>query len=54
MQTILILVAGSMFAVWLGERITEKGLGNGISLLIAVGILSRLPGAFIAEVGKSF
>lgn len=53
-QTILILVAGSMFAVWLGERITEKGLGNGISLLIAVGILSRLPGAFIAEVGKSF
>jgi len=52
MQTILILVAGSMFAVWLGERITEKGLGNGISLLIAVGILSRLPGAFIAEVNK--
>lgn len=53
-QTILILVAGSMFAVWLGERITEKGIGNGISMLIAVGILSRLPGAFIAEVGKSF
>jgi len=53
-QTILVLVAGSMFAVWLGERITEKGIGNGISLLIAVGILSRLPGAFIAEVGKSF
>ena len=53
-QTIIILVAGSMFAVWLGERITEKGIGNGISLLIAVGILSRLPGAFIAEVGKSF
>jgi len=53
-QTIIILVAGSMFAVWLGERITEKGIGNGISLLIAVGILSRLPGGFIAEVGKSF
>ncbi|MEI8192807.1 MAG: preprotein translocase subunit SecY [Flavobacteriia bacterium] len=53
-QTIIILVAGSMFAVWLGERITEKGIGNGISLLIAVGILSRLPGAFIAEVGKTF
>lgn len=53
-QTILILVAGSMFAVWLGERITEKGIGNGISLLIAVGILSRLPGAFTAEIGKSF
>ncbi|MBM3165692.1 MAG: preprotein translocase subunit SecY [Bacteroidetes bacterium] len=53
-QTVIILVAGSMFAVWLGERITEKGIGNGISLLIAVGILSRLPGAFIAEMGKSF
>jgi len=52
-QTIIILVAGSMFAVWLGERITEKGIGNGISLLIAVGILSRLPGAFIAELGQS-
>ncbi|NBP75650.1 MAG: hypothetical protein EBU61_06425, partial [Crocinitomicaceae bacterium] len=52
-QTILILVAGSMFAVWLGERITEKGIGNGISLLITVGILSRLPGAFFAEFGKS-
>ena len=48
-QTILILVAGSMFAVWLGERITEKGIGNGISLLITVGILSRLPSAFISE-----
>ena len=48
-QTIIILVAGSMFAVWLGERITEKGIGNGISLLITVGILSRLPSAFISE-----
>lgn len=52
-QTILILIAGSMFAVWLGERITEKGIGNGVSLLITVGILSRLPGAFFAEFGKS-
>ncbi|MEN9301842.1 MAG: hypothetical protein RL264_271 [Bacteroidota bacterium] len=52
-QTILILVAGSMFAVWMGERITEKGIGNGISLLITVGILSRLPGAFFAEFGQS-
>lgn len=49
-QTILVLIAGSMFAVWLGERITEKGIGNGISLLITVGILARLPQAFIAEV----
>ncbi len=50
-QTILVLVAGSMFAVWLGERITDKGIGNGISLLITVGILARLPQAFIAEIG---
>ncbi len=42
-----------MFAVWLGERITEKGIGNGISLLITVGILSRLPGSFFAEFGAS-
>jgi preprotein translocase subunit SecY len=50
-QTILVLIAGSMFAVWLGERITEKGIGNGISLLITVGILARLPEAFTAEFG---
>lgn len=50
-QTILVLIAGAMFAVWLGERITEKGIGNGISLLITVGILARLPQAFIAEIG---
>lgn len=51
LQTILVLIAGSMFAVWLGERITEKGIGNGISLLITVGILARLPEAFTAEFG---
>lgn len=50
-QTIAVLVAGAMFAVWLGERITEKGIGNGISLLITVGILARLPQSFISEVG---
>jgi preprotein translocase subunit SecY len=50
-QTIIVLVAGAMFAVWLGERITDNGVGNGISLLITVGILSRLPGAFTGEVG---
>lgn len=50
-QTILVLIAGSMFAVWLGERITDKGIGNGISLLITVGILARLPEAFVAEFG---
>ncbi len=52
-QTILVLVAGAMFAVWLGERITEKGIGNGISLLITVGILARLPQAFISEIGTN-
>jgi len=50
-QTILVLISGSMFAVWLGERITDKGIGNGISLLITVGILARLPEAFTAEFG---
>ena len=49
-QTITILIAGSMFAVWLGERITDKGIGNGISLLITVGILARLPESFFGEV----
>ncbi|MFN5415947.1 MAG: preprotein translocase subunit SecY [Flavobacteriia bacterium] len=48
-QSTIVMCAGSMFAVWLGERITDKGIGNGISLLITVGILSRLPQAFIAE-----
>ncbi len=50
-QTILVLISGSMFAVWLCERITDKGIGNGISLLITVGILARLPEAFLAEFG---
>ncbi len=53
-QTIIVLVAGAMFAVWLGERITDNGVGNGISLLITVGILSRLPGAFTAEFGLAW
>ncbi len=48
-QSIIVMVAGAMFAVWLGERITDKGVGNGISLLITVGILARLPEAFMAE-----
>lgn len=50
-QSVLVMVAGSMFAVWLGERITDKGIGNGISLLITVGILARLPQSFLAELG---
>lgn len=48
--SILVLVSGTMFVMWLGERITEKGIGNGISLLIMVGIIARLPFALSAEV----
>lgn len=47
--SIIILVAGSVFAMWLGEKITDKGIGNGISILIMVGILSRLPNALAQE-----
>jgi preprotein translocase subunit SecY len=43
------LVTGTIFAMWLGEKITDKGIGNGISLLIMVGIIARLPQAFIQE-----
>ncbi|MDO4228756.1 MAG: preprotein translocase subunit SecY [Capnocytophaga sp.] len=46
---VLILVTGTIFAMWLGEKITDKGIGNGISLLIMVGIIARLPQAFAAE-----
>lgn len=48
-SNILILTTGTVFAMWLGEKITDKGIGNGVSLLIMVGILSRLPQAFIFE-----
>ena len=45
----LIMAGGSMFVLWLGERITDKGIGNGISFIIMVGIMARLPHAFFAE-----
>ena len=48
-SSVIILVTGTIFAMWLGEKITDKGIGNGISLLIMVGILARLPQAFIQE-----
>ncbi|MBK6398714.1 MAG: preprotein translocase subunit SecY [Bacteroidetes bacterium] len=48
--SIVILVAGTIFVMWLGERITDKGLGNGISLIIMVGIIARLPQSFRDEV----
>jgi preprotein translocase subunit SecY len=47
--TVLILIAGTMFIMWLGERITDKGIGNGISLLIMIGIIAKFPGAFVQE-----
>lgn len=47
--SIFVLTCGTMFVMWLGERITDKGLGNGISLIIMVGIIAQLPLAFIAE-----
>ena len=46
----LILIAGTMFIMWLGEKITDRGIGNGISLIIMIGIVARLPLAFFQEV----
>lgn len=48
----VILLGGTMFVMWLGERITDRGLGNGISLIIMIGIIARLPFALSAEVGE--
>ncbi len=48
-SSMILLTTGTIFAMWLGERITEKGVGNGISLLITVGIMARFPAAFIQE-----
>lgn len=48
----IILAAGSMFILWLGERITDKGIGNGVSLIIMVGIIARLPSAIIEDVAS--
>ena len=50
----IILAAGSMFILWLGERITDKGVGNGISLIIMIGIIARLPQAFMQELSSRF
>ena len=50
----IILSAGSMFILWLGERITDKGVGNGISLIIMIGIIARLPQAFVQELTSRF
>ncbi len=50
MSSVLILVSGTMFVMWLGEKITDRGIGNGISLIIMIGIIARLPFAVGAEV----
>ncbi len=51
-SSVLILVTGTIFAMWLGEKITDKGIGNGISLLIMVGIIARLPQSFMQEIAS--
>ncbi len=50
----VILIGGTMFVMWLGERITDRGIGNGISLIIMVGIIARLPFALGAEISAKF
>lgn len=50
-SSVIILTAGTMFVMWLGERITDKGIGNGISLIIMIGIIARMPENFIFEAG---
>lgn len=49
-SAMIVLVAGTMFTMWLGEKITDKGIGNGISMLIMIGIISRLPTYLVGEV----
>jgi preprotein translocase subunit SecY len=53
-SNIIILTAGTVFCMWLGERITDKGIGNGISLIITAGIIATLPQAFLGEFGNKF
>jgi preprotein translocase subunit SecY len=53
-SSIIILATGTMFVMWLGERITDKGIGNGISLIIMIGIIARLPFALFGEVSARF
>jgi len=48
-STVVVLTAGTLFVMWMGEKITDKGIGNGISLLIMVGILARFPGSILEE-----
>ncbi len=50
----IVLIAGTMFTMWLGEKITDKGIGNGVSLIIMVGIIARLPHAILGELNSRF
>jgi preprotein translocase subunit SecY len=50
-SSVIILTAGTVFVMWLGEKITDKGIGNGISLIIMIGIIARMPANFIFEAG---
>lgn len=52
-STVIVLTAGTMFVMWLGERITESGIGNGISLIITIGIIAFLPQAFVNELRQA-
>jgi preprotein translocase subunit SecY len=52
LSTVMILTAGTLFVMWMGEKITDKGLGNGTSLIIMIGILARLPSAFFQELNQ--
>ena len=52
LSTVVILTAGTLFVMWLGEKITDKGLGNGTSLIIMIGILARLPQSFVQELSS--
>ena len=53
-SSVVLLIAGTLFVMWLGEKITDKGIGNGISLIIMIGIIARLPGAFVGECTARF
>jgi len=52
--SMIVLTTGTMFCMWLGEKITEKGIGNGVSMLIMIGIIAQLPGAIQSEIVKRF
>ncbi len=52
--TMIILTSGTLFAMWLGEKITDNGIGQGISILIMIGIMAKLPGAILNEITSRF